>query len=423
MKISGFGESDTGAWDALHRGTDRESFDSPSHYELSTLKTMLPHRRPSTPPPPAPSPEPYQAPETDEWAGASDYYDDEGRTWQDDGESGHWAEDTGTAAQETGYYGADYYDDEPSAQASGQAAGHRSAAYDTAYEQPAYDTRYERSPYDSGHQQTAAETDYHSAPLDSAYRPAPAYEPYAAEPEPSRYAQHRLAEPEYAEPEYQEPARSEAAAAHDWSETDAADRDWQQPEPPRRNTPTADDRRPRGGRHSYADDEPEWQSEPDPRQPEYLAAHQDWAPEPAGRTSHAAYAPAAEPAYEPAYAPAVDAPAKPARSRVRPYARTGGRTRSDHNLALEALVSTSDDGRRYRGVRSIEHRRICDLCLDTRSVAEIAAHLRLPLGVVKVLVGDMADLGLVLIHQTELILGDRSSREFMERVLQGLRAL
>ena len=400
MKISGFGESDTGAWDALHRGTDREAFDSPSHYELSTLKTMLPHRRPSTPPPV----EPHPTPEADEWAGASDYYDDEGRTWQDDGESGHWAEDTaGPAAPETGYYGADYYAEEP-------AAGHRSAAY----EQPAYDTRYERSPYDSGHQQTAAETDYHSAPLDSAYRPAP---------EPSRYAQHRLAEPEYAEPEYQAPARSEAAAARDWSETDAADQDWQQPEPTLRSTHAAEDRQPRSGRHSYADDEPEWQSEPDPRQPEYLAAHQDWAPEPAGRSSHAAYATAAEPAYEPAYAPAVNAPAKPARSRVRPYARTGGRTRSDHNLALEALVSTSDDGRRYRGVRSIEHRRICDLCLDTRSVAEIAAHLRLPLGVVKILVGDMADLGLVLIHQTELILGDRSSREFMERVLQGLRAL
>ncbi|MEU3625632.1 multi-component regulatory system-8 [Amycolatopsis coloradensis] len=110
-------------------------------------------------------------------------------------------------------------------------------------------------------------------------------------------------------------------------------------------------------------------------------------------------------------------------SRVRPYTRTGGRTRTAHDLALEALVSTSDQGRRYRGVRTIEHRQICDLCLDTRSIAEIAAHLRLPLGVVKVLVGDMADAGLVLIHQTELILGDSSSRAFMERVLQGLRDL
>ncbi|KZB87241.1 DUF742 domain-containing protein [Amycolatopsis regifaucium] len=110
-------------------------------------------------------------------------------------------------------------------------------------------------------------------------------------------------------------------------------------------------------------------------------------------------------------------------SRVRPYTRTGGRTRTAHDLALEALVSTSDDGRRYRGVRTPEHRQICDICLDTRSIAEIAAHLRLPLGVVKVLVGDMADAGLVLIHQTELILGDSSSRAFMERVLQGLRTL
>lgn len=110
-------------------------------------------------------------------------------------------------------------------------------------------------------------------------------------------------------------------------------------------------------------------------------------------------------------------------SRVRPYTRTGGRTRTAHDLALEALVSTSEDGRRYRGVRTPEHRQICDICLDTRSIAEIAAHLRLPLGVVKVLVGDMADAGLVLIHQTELILGDSSSRAFMERVLQGLRAL
>jgi hypothetical protein len=111
------------------------------------------------------------------------------------------------------------------------------------------------------------------------------------------------------------------------------------------------------------------------------------------------------------------------RSRVRPYARTGGRTRSDHDLALEAMVSTSDLGRSNRGAAPVEYRAICDLCDAARSVAEIAAYLGLPLGVVKVLAGDMADAGLVIIHQTGLSLGDRSSREFMERVLQGLRAL
>jgi hypothetical protein len=123
------------------------------------------------------------------------------------------------------------------------------------------------------------------------------------------------------------------------------------------------------------------------------------------------------------YAQSAYAPSGQRRSRVRPYARTGGRTHSEHNLALEALVSTSDNARRFAGVGSPEHRAICNLCADTRSVAEIAAYLFLPLGVVKVLVGDMADAGLVIIHQPGFSLGDQSSRDFMERVLQGLRAL
>jgi hypothetical protein len=111
------------------------------------------------------------------------------------------------------------------------------------------------------------------------------------------------------------------------------------------------------------------------------------------------------------------------KSRVRPYARTGGRTRSDHDLALEALISTSELGRSNQAGAPAEYRAICELCVETRSVAEIAAYLGLPLGVVKVLAGDMADADLVVIHQTGLSLGDRSSREFMERVLQGLRSL
>jgi len=108
---------------------------------------------------------------------------------------------------------------------------------------------------------------------------------------------------------------------------------------------------------------------------------------------------------------------------MRPYAHTRGRTRPDYELALEALVSTSDRGRRYEGAVSVQHRRICDLCGDPRSIAEIAAYLHLPLNVVKVLVSDMDNLELVVIHQPGLAFGDRSSREFMARVLEGLRAL
>jgi hypothetical protein len=110
-------------------------------------------------------------------------------------------------------------------------------------------------------------------------------------------------------------------------------------------------------------------------------------------------------------------------SLVRPYTKTGGRTRSDYDLAIEALVSTSERGKAPDAAVRPEHRSICGLCLDTRSVAEVAAHLRLPLGVARVLIGDMAGMGLVLIHQSGMVVGDRPSIEFMERVLSGLRRL
>ncbi|MEV5298112.1 DUF742 domain-containing protein [Amycolatopsis methanolica] len=111
------------------------------------------------------------------------------------------------------------------------------------------------------------------------------------------------------------------------------------------------------------------------------------------------------------------------RMMMRPYARTGGRTRPDYELALEALVSTTDRGRVPQAVTGVQHRRICALCSEARSIAEIAAYLDLPLNVVKVLVSDLDAAGMVLIHQSGLSFGDRSSREFMDRVLQGLRRL
>ncbi|MDA3648278.1 DUF742 domain-containing protein [Saccharopolyspora indica] len=110
-------------------------------------------------------------------------------------------------------------------------------------------------------------------------------------------------------------------------------------------------------------------------------------------------------------------------SLVRPYARTRGRTRTDYDLAIETLVTTSERGRTQAAQSRSEHRSISELCLEARSVAEVAAHLRLPLGVVRVLIGDMADTGLVLIHDSGLVVGDRPSMEFLERVLSGLRRL
>lgn len=110
-------------------------------------------------------------------------------------------------------------------------------------------------------------------------------------------------------------------------------------------------------------------------------------------------------------------------SRVRPYARTGGRTRPLRELTLESLVWTTAAGRRHRGAVSGDQRFICDLCVQRRSIAEVAAHLHLPIGVVKVIVGDLADAGAVEVDQPGLLVADRSSIDFMSRILEGLRAL
>ncbi|GAA4849557.1 DUF742 domain-containing protein [Saccharopolyspora rosea] len=107
---------------------------------------------------------------------------------------------------------------------------------------------------------------------------------------------------------------------------------------------------------------------------------------------------------------------------IRPYAWTGGRTRSNHHLELETLVSTSESCQPGR-LRRLEHHSVAELCSHPRSVAEVGALLGVPLGVTKVLLGDMADLGLVTVHRTATEAGSASQMVLMERVLSGLRRL
>ncbi|WP_325520889.1 DUF742 domain-containing protein [Lentzea sp.] len=136
-----------------------------------------------------------------------------------------------------------------------------------------------------------------------------------------------------------------------------------------------------------------------------------------------------EPEQVPA-SPSVETPdfdfgvAEPAdASIVRAYAWTGGRTRSNIDLEIETLVSANDQSRRSAGILQSEHQRVVELCRSPRSVAEVAALMRLPLGVVKVLLGDMAERGLVDVHQTASAGGDTPDLGLMERVLSGLRRL
>ncbi|NLU69805.1 DUF742 domain-containing protein [Streptomyces sp. HNM0574] len=109
---------------------------------------------------------------------------------------------------------------------------------------------------------------------------------------------------------------------------------------------------------------------------------------------------------------------------VRPYAMTGGRTRPRYQLAIEALVSTSAEPAQLQGLLP-EHQRICSLCREVKSVAEVSALLAIPLGVARILVADLAEAGMVAIHQpgggSEP--GGAPDVTLLERVLSGLRKL
>lgn len=108
---------------------------------------------------------------------------------------------------------------------------------------------------------------------------------------------------------------------------------------------------------------------------------------------------------------------------VRPYAWTRGRTKSGFDLAIETLLSTSRRGHEQLATLPVEHRVVAQLCEQTRSVAEVAALLAVPLGVARVLLGDMAGLGLVMVHETVSSVGNVPDLALMERVLIGLRRL
>lgn len=109
-------------------------------------------------------------------------------------------------------------------------------------------------------------------------------------------------------------------------------------------------------------------------------------------------------------------------SLVRPYAVTGGRTQPRYQLQIEAMVAASHYEARDLSILSPECQAILGFCRDWRSVAEISAVLRMPLGVARVLVADMAVDGLVRVHQIDHAHG-RPDLNLLERVLSGLRKL
>ncbi|MDG3009351.1 DUF742 domain-containing protein [Rhodococcus sp. D2-41] len=80
---------------------------------------------------------------------------------------------------------------------------------------------------------------------------------------------------------------------------------------------------------------------------------------------------------------------------VRPYAVTRGRTMgAAHDLDMLTLVVTVSPLPRLRHIEQ-EYADIVQLCRTPQSVAEVSAHLNLPLAVTKILVGDLITDGLL----------------------------
>jgi hypothetical protein len=108
---------------------------------------------------------------------------------------------------------------------------------------------------------------------------------------------------------------------------------------------------------------------------------------------------------------------------VRPYTLTAGRTDTTVELPVEAPILTVPSEHPTWPSGDVRGR-ICELCIDSPSVAEISARLDIPLGVARVLVGDLVTAGYLRVQTT---LTDRSTtderRDLIGRTLRGLRAL
>jgi hypothetical protein len=105
---------------------------------------------------------------------------------------------------------------------------------------------------------------------------------------------------------------------------------------------------------------------------------------------------------------------------IRPYTMNGGRTRPVVDLDLLSLVITTD--RTRCDLVEPEHLDVLDLCRTPLSVAEVAARLRLPVAVTKVLVADLVDRG-AMATQAPYSWSGAGNRLLLEQLLDGLQRI
>jgi hypothetical protein len=109
--------------------------------------------------------------------------------------------------------------------------------------------------------------------------------------------------------------------------------------------------------------------------------------------------------------------------RLRAYALTQGRTHSDADLPMDAMLDlgSSDDGARF----SPEQRAIIAACgRAPQSLVDLSATLDMPLGVVRVLLSDLIDDGVVEISShVDRMVPAHQDLALLEEVLDGIESL
>jgi hypothetical protein len=115
----------------------------------------------------------------------------------------------------------------------------------------------------------------------------------------------------------------------------------------------------------------------------------------------------------------LDADAGPV---VRPYALTQGRTRhAGESFDLVATVMATR-GIADPSLLAPEHISVLRLARAPTTVADIASDVDLPLGVVRIILADLRELGLVAIR-TPSVMAERTDKHTLREVLNGLRGL
>ncbi|WP_040691163.1 DUF742 domain-containing protein [Nocardia vinacea] len=108
---------------------------------------------------------------------------------------------------------------------------------------------------------------------------------------------------------------------------------------------------------------------------------------------------------------------------VRPYALTRGRVMgAGHDLDMLTVVVTAMAAPTLRRAEP-EYTHIITLCRVPQTVAEVAAHLRLPLAVTKILVGDLIGEGHLIFRAPVQPDAGPGDLNILRAVLDGIRKL